>query len=292
MPPQFPLTLAAAKDAEKSQWAIGDALVKECGPPGDDHTNNGSGERIAAAAEFLGANGLEFSLSYLRRLRQVAVAFADVRTRTSSVSWNAHEAAGTPKILDSILKGLPAGTKPTGAIVKAARDRAYVEERREREAARDRAAAEEKAARVEQREAADAIWAATNEHEHEAAQRQQLAACERAEKASEEMARTNLAPKRREVSIKPQRVPAMLLALQIDSDLAVARKAIAKASAKSRDRALDLSQVNIDAMVQAALEVAEEARRFADLMRQHSPNTRGHLSVIGETDERVSGRHA
>jgi hypothetical protein len=23
-------------------------------------------------------------------------------------------------------------------------------------------------------------------------------------------------------------------------------------------------------------------------MRQHSPNTRGHLSVIGETDERVS----
>jgi hypothetical protein len=85
MPTQFPLTLAAAKDAQKSQWAIGDALVEECGPPGGDHTNNGGTKKIAAAAEFLGANGLEFSLSYLRRLRQVAFAFLDVRTRTSSV---------------------------------------------------------------------------------------------------------------------------------------------------------------------------------------------------------------
>ena len=38
---------------------------------------------------------------------------------------------------------------------------------------------------------------------------------------------------------------------------------------------------NIDAIVEAALEVAKEARRFADLMRQQSLNTRGHLSVIG-----------
>jgi hypothetical protein len=57
----FPLTLAAANDAEKSQWAIGDALVKECGPPGDDHSNNGSGKRITAALKFLAENGLEFS---------------------------------------------------------------------------------------------------------------------------------------------------------------------------------------------------------------------------------------
>ena len=280
----FPLTLAAAKDAEKSQWAIGDALVKEIGPPSVDHANNGSGERIAAVAKFLDENGLEYGVTYLRRLRQVSYAFPDARTRTS-VSWHAHEAAGSPKILDAIMKGLPEGTKPTGAIVKAARDRAYLEVSRERDAARDRAAAEEKAARVEQREAADAIWAATNEHEREAAERQQLAACERAEKASEEMARTNVAPKRREVSIKPQRVPAMLLALQIDSDLAAARKSIGEASAKpaasARDHVLDLGQANIDNMVEAALEIAEEARRFADLMRQQSLNTRGHLSVVG-----------
>jgi flagellar biosynthesis GTPase FlhF len=288
---KFPHTLAAAKDAEKSQWAIGDALVEECGPPGDDHANNGGSKRIAAAAKFLGTNGLEYSESYLRRLRQVAFAFSDVRTRTSA-SWNAHEAARTPKIIDSILKGLPEGTKLTGAIVRAARDQAYDEKRRERETARDRAAAEEKAAHVEQREAADALWAATNEHEREVAERQQLAADERAEKASEEMARNNVAPKRREVSIKPQRVPAMLLAHQMNSDMAMARKAIAEATAKARARVLDLGQVNIDAIVDAALEVAEAARRFADLMRQHTPNTRGHLSVIGETDEHVNGRHA
>ena len=86
MPTQFPLTLAAAKDAEKSQWAIGDALVKECGPPGADHSNNGASAKIAAVAKFLAENGREFSESYLRRLRQVAFAFSDVRTRSSSVS--------------------------------------------------------------------------------------------------------------------------------------------------------------------------------------------------------------
>jgi hypothetical protein len=199
------------------------------------------------------------------------------------VSWNAHEAAGCPKILDAILKGLPEGTKPTAVIVKAARDRAYAEELRERAAARDRAAAEEKAARIEQRKAADARDAGTTDGEREIAKHQELAAWKRAENASEEMARNKVAPKRREVSIKPQRVPAILLARQIDSELAVARKAIgeaaAKAAASARDHALDLGQANIDNMVEAALEVAEEARRFADLLRQ-SLNARGHLSVV------------
>ena len=59
MPTQFPLTLAAAKDAEKSQWAIGDALVKECGPPGHrnhrcPHTNGeaASGSQRESFVEF------------------------------------------------------------------------------------------------------------------------------------------------------------------------------------------------------------------------------------------------
>jgi hypothetical protein len=280
----FPLTLAAAKDAEKSRWAIGDALIKECGPPGDDHTNNGASAKIAAAAKFLDQNDLTFSVGYLRRLRRVAFLFPDVRTR-SSLSWNAHEAAGTPQILDAILKGLPEGTKLTGGIVKAARDRAYLEERRERAAARDRAAAEENTARAEQRKATDALQAATTGGEREVAKRQQLAAWRRAENASEEMVRSKVAPKRREVSIKPQRVPAMLLAHRMNSDLAVARKAIgeatAKAAASARDHILDLGQANIDAMIQAALEVADEARRFADLMRQQALNARGNVSVVG-----------
>lgn len=73
----------------------------------------------------------------------------------------------------------------------------------------------------------------------------------------------------------------MLLAHQMNSDIAVARKAIGDATAKARGRVLDLGQGNIDAIVDAALEVAEEARRFADLMRQQSLNARGNLSVVG-----------
>ncbi|MGB8898523.1 MAG: hypothetical protein WCC90_04390 [Methylocella sp.] len=67
----------------------------------------------------------------------------------------------------------------------------------------------------------------------------------------------------------------------MNSDIAVARKAIGDATAKARGRVLDLGQGNIDAIVDAALEVAEEARRFADLMRQQSLNARGNLSVVG-----------
>jgi hypothetical protein len=119
------------------------------------------------------------------------------------------------------------------------------------------------------------------------AKREQLAAHERAEKACEEKERNKVAPKRRVVSIEPQRVATMLLANQIDCDLTEARKAIAKAAAKALDRVSDLGQVDIVAMVEAALEVAEEARRVADLIRRYSPNKRGHLSGIGQ-----SSRHA
>jgi hypothetical protein len=62
----FPLTLAACKKGDFSNWEIGDALIKECGPPGTVGIHNGSFERIEAAAKYLANNGLEFQPKSLK----------------------------------------------------------------------------------------------------------------------------------------------------------------------------------------------------------------------------------
>jgi hypothetical protein len=63
---QFPKTLEAFrqhKDAEGkvegALWLIGEALIEECGPPGPDGVNNGSGSKIEAARKFLKQEGME-----------------------------------------------------------------------------------------------------------------------------------------------------------------------------------------------------------------------------------------
>ena len=56
----FPRTIAAARalnDADQSKWAalwaLGDALIQECGPPGEDGVNNGSKSKIERASAAL-----------------------------------------------------------------------------------------------------------------------------------------------------------------------------------------------------------------------------------------------
>jgi hypothetical protein len=113
----FPKTLAAAKAGESSLWAIGDALIAECGPPGEVGAHNGSNEKIAEAAVFLAEQGIEYSEHTLRQLRQVAFAFPH-DARASRVSWHAHLEAGTPKTLNAAIKSLPKGQKLTANYVR------------------------------------------------------------------------------------------------------------------------------------------------------------------------------
>lgn len=72
---EFAKTIAAAKDIERSQWALGDALVEECGPPSDPGEHTGSDEKLMLAKIALKAAGCEYSFEYLREIRRTAANF-------------------------------------------------------------------------------------------------------------------------------------------------------------------------------------------------------------------------
>jgi hypothetical protein len=113
---EFPLTVAAAKSAELSQFAIGDALLKEVGDPciGDYH--DGSYAKIDAARECLLKFGIDYSANTLRKLRSIAFTFPPSTRR--QVSYCMHSEALTPANLDSCIATLPPGEKLTVDFVQ------------------------------------------------------------------------------------------------------------------------------------------------------------------------------
>jgi hypothetical protein len=89
-----PLTFAAMKRAEKSQWAIGDALLEEIGPP---RAGKSQERAFADCAAELEDAGISYSQAYLRALRNIAHKF-DLDDRTGLGVRVAME-AGTPAVL-------------------------------------------------------------------------------------------------------------------------------------------------------------------------------------------------
>lgn len=112
---EFPKTLAAARNAEKSQWNIGDAILEECGPPGEDNSNNGSWQKIEAASKALHLEGLEYAANSLRIYRDVCYSFPLAR-RLASVSFSVHVEAGSPEMLNKIIAELEHGERLTLAL--------------------------------------------------------------------------------------------------------------------------------------------------------------------------------
>jgi len=66
----FPLTIAAAHDikSEQSLWNLGDALVKECGPPSLPGKQTGSDDKLKEAKKALEQAGFQYSVEHLREL--------------------------------------------------------------------------------------------------------------------------------------------------------------------------------------------------------------------------------
>lgn len=100
---KHPKTIAEVQKRERSQWAIGDALL-------DETDIGGSHDELAEVASEIEDLQIEgYSVAYLAKLRQVASNFPP-RTRTSSISWEAHKRAGSPEMLEAIAQA--AGKKP------------------------------------------------------------------------------------------------------------------------------------------------------------------------------------
>ena len=90
--------MAAFRDAEKCLWKIGDALIEECGPPGDHGVNTGALDKLDQCARELRRLGFETSREYLRDLRRTAANFPD-GVRSPSVPFTVHLEAGDPATL-------------------------------------------------------------------------------------------------------------------------------------------------------------------------------------------------
>jgi hypothetical protein len=86
-------------------WALGDALIEECGRPGANSANNGSSDRLERASAELRRLGLPHSLVWLRKVRKCAAAFSDDnRLSGEGVPWTVHLAAGDPQNLHEAKK--------------------------------------------------------------------------------------------------------------------------------------------------------------------------------------------
>jgi hypothetical protein len=117
---QFPLTLEAIKEADSNQWAIGDALIAECGPPSERGAKDGSLEDLRAAAQYLASQGFPYKVTTLSQLRVVASTFKS-SLRRYGIAWGAHRVAGTPEYLQAIIAGAPKGTKITQPYIEGIR---------------------------------------------------------------------------------------------------------------------------------------------------------------------------
>jgi len=147
---KFPLTLEAIKKGDQNQWAIGDALLAECGPPSTVGMKDGRSPLLQEAAEYLLGKGFESTASTLSWFRCTSYSFKSA-DRRSGVAWGAHRKAGTPEYLEAIIAGAPKGTNITQDYIEDIRQTQRKELQRKRE--------EENRKAVEAREKAETVEA-------------------------------------------------------------------------------------------------------------------------------------
>ena len=123
----FPLTIEAVQARDGSLWTIGDALIKEIGPPPKKSIkDNDPSKPIGVAAKSIKDNidslfeqcakklfiqGFPaYTTDRLRRLRDTAARF-DVEQRREIVSFEAHRDIGSPEKLDEIVEAVKTNEK-------------------------------------------------------------------------------------------------------------------------------------------------------------------------------------
>jgi hypothetical protein len=270
---KFPQVYEAALAGEKVQWRIGDALQKEAeeahaGPRG-----------LQAVSDELESKGITYSVSMLSDLRFVAGAFP--RDERRDFGWAIHRAADNPQTLDVIVKAAKkAGHTLTHRYVETAlrglREQQQEQYRREKAAAqkeKEKAEAEEEKAREKER-------AARSVEDRKQAIAERKEATERRRKAAE---KAKMPPPKRKDMPPPDEdeVPLMLVKAQAMSNAGNARR-LAEQTQKTIGRNAPELGRSGPAIIEAAMKAAAAWREVADLVRNASPNKRGHLSVVNE----------
>ena len=102
--------------------------LAECCEPGKDGVRNESYTKLKAMRQEIVANhGVQLSFERIRKLRKVASAFPAGRRRPA-VSLECHLEAGSPDVLDELIKGMPNGTTLTRNYIAAEHPTEKVEE--------------------------------------------------------------------------------------------------------------------------------------------------------------------
>jgi hypothetical protein len=280
---KFPLTLAAYKKREMSQWDIGDALIDECGPA-SGRNGDSKDQRIKAAHKYIVAAGFDCEERTLYCLRQVATEFP-LNSRRMEISWSAHRAAKTPERLNAIIAGAKTISDVTAdyvnTIIEAQLVEAQAAYRNEaRRAAEELAKAEEAEhkAREEERKAHDRADA----KEEEKARKKREKAEKRTEKAREEKKKKKTPPKKSDAVISSEDNQSLLVArAELMANVAQAN-VLASQTSKLLDSVLyELSDTTREAFAYEAVEVAGQWQSLASrVKKQHGSKNNSFLEVV------------
>lgn len=272
----FPQTLEAAKAAEKSQWKIGDALVREV----EDEDNSVRG--LHAVAEELAQHDIDYSPNYLGQMRITSAAFP--RDRRLDLPWKVHTEAGNPDTLDVIVKAARRdGQKVTKWYVADVLRQLREEANRERE--KEIAAANREAAKAEEaeRKAREKEAVAQTEREKQAAKRARQAATDRKRQAQAKAKAAKSYPKKRDRTPPHEDNVSILRATAGVKANGGHAKRLATESLKLLKHGVgDLSPGIIAGLTDAAMSAANAWTEVANFVRSATPDKRGHLSVVNE----------
>jgi len=273
---QFPRTLKAAEASERSQWAIGDALIAET----EDRQTGPRGLR--AVEKELRDNGVELGLGYLSSLRHCAETFPP--RRRHALPWKVHEAAGNPNTLDVIVKDAKkTGAKVTIWYVYDVLKAHAAEERAKRQEAEDAARKEMAKAEAEERKARERVRDAKSESERRRHAQEREAATHRHREASEKFRSVRLPPRRADRPAPAEdSTPMMVIASQLMALRGEAIMQLKRIEQLFDKYGSELTPAQLAATTEEALTLANGWREFALKVQKASPKQRGHLSVVNE----------
>ena len=282
---KFPLSISALKGGEDNKWAIGDALIAECGPPHGEGlgVRDGSRARLQELAkEALGELGLDCGVDALAHIRTTAYLFKSSQ-RSSGIAFSTHRVAGTPEILDAIIAGAPKGTNITQRYVEGIRRTQAEHARAEREEENAKATAAREKAEAEEAEALKKVRDARDAEEKEAAQVEAKKASRKAEKAAQKERETKVAPKKKISPPTKEEVPQLVAEMSFLGN-ASRSVVLARASVKDLESCLEqLSPKSLRALRSSALEAANAWQDAATSLQEHfGGSAQGLLSVVGE----------
>lgn len=297
----YPLTMKAAQGIERDQWALGDALLEECGPPGEDGARNGSSEKLEAAQAELAANGMPYAFNTLRQYRDISAAFPPA-TIVAGLSHGVHKVCGTPEMLTAVLKAWEK-ENPTQKLTEPSCSRILTEIRRQNAEAYQRENAKEilkhEEAKERHLEAKEKITKAKKKKltastptARARAATEVEEAVKAAKRAAQEVEETMPPPKG-----DPNAVPEeskMLSVLFISEMISKAQKAkilgndaleMAEEKVASYSQGNEYHEIGEDdfaAVIEMSLLAAERWREVAVFFQKASKNRGVHLSVVGE----------